>query len=673
MLNSKAERPASDQNGQDDSAEQVHMFPKGRLRDVILALTTLVVILVVARGSLAILGTDTYERGEEYVRGSVATAITGGLDLPIESLIYHHYEGGGFVQALVTIPFFAVLGPSLLAHKVVAICTEILVLLAGCLLARRAFGFRAMLIFGALFIFSPMPFQKLALLNLGIHYQALVFQFLVAGLTLRLLQEKRDPSVYRASTPWLLGVAGGFGFFYNYQLAPLIGLAGLVLIYRKTLTRKRFGHLICGCLIGVSPLLFMASRVGMSVFDIHAIQEENSAEDENELLAEGTTELPEAAPQKRAPRIDANQLEILAMKERRAPTLSKLPGGIIEASGARGFLQLLLFLTLPVWGIWGYRRRKVNLGSSERDATLLLTGYLAAFACVIPFTGFLVTYFPEYFLVMRYTPFWAFATLLVAGLCSSLLSSPKPLKKRLGLLCFGLTFSLGCWSYASGVSQGTQPSFSVGFSRLVDRRGTDYRAYYSKLAGRMEVGQVETLRILTQVTGIPRDELYSGAAEGVYRHSKQTLPEIVAEMKEASPDHWKAFLPGLGAWTMKGKRLHFRLAELAIKNGITELRTGGDKARIRDLLSLGLGRFGTGAPLDQETLESELNKLQSGRFPDSIFHGFGHRCYRLFLLRPEAFERFLAPRSEEVQALVRSGYEQASQMHSIDYVDGTDG
>ena len=211
---------------------------RGTRRQVLFALVALGITLVCARLTLAVYSIDTYERGEELVRGAVAEAITGGIDLPVENIFYHTYEGGGFVQALVTIPAFALFGPSFLAHKVASIAMDLLVLGAGCLLARRAFGLRAMVLFGLLHILAPITFQKLGLLNLGIHYHALFFQFAVAGLTLRLLQEKARIEVPWRWTALTLGVLGGFGFFYNYQLAPLIGLAGLLLLLRRALTTR---------------------------------------------------------------------------------------------------------------------------------------------------------------------------------------------------------------------------------------------------------------------------------------------------------------------------------------------------------------------------------------------------------------------------------------------------
>lgn len=639
---------------------------RGSAKQVLVSLLAFVLLLVLIRGSLAALGTDTYERGEEYVRGSVAVAIQGGLDLPIEGLFYHYYEGGGFVQALLTIPAFAMMGPSFLAHKAVAIFADVLVLLAGCMLARRAFGFRALVIFGLLFVFSPLPFQKLALLNLGIHYHALVFQFVVAGLTLRLLQERNEPGAYSASTPWLLGLAGGFGFFYNYQLAPLIGLAGLALLFRRTLTMQRWGHLIAGCLIGLLPLFFMGSRVGIGVIDIHGdlIEIEVSA---GEDLVDMDEDIPVTGElvQGTGPSPSERQKDILAMKERRAPSLSKLPAGIVAASGPRGLFQLALFLAIPILGLLRIRKTPRSERTSKQDASLLIASYLVIFSTLIPISGFMVTYFPEYFMVVRYAPFWGFATLLIAGTLASFAESGHRLVRRVSWGLGGLVLALGTWGYGEGIAQASQPSFGEGLERLADRRGTDFRAYYSKLANRMHEDRPSILRTLVGVQGIPRDEVYSAAAEGVYRHSKMTLPEIVLELQAASPEHWQAYLPGLGAWAMKGKRGYMRLGKFAIVKGTSELPQGVDRSEVERLMMFGLGSFGTGGPLRVEALESELNKLQSGKFTPSAFEGFGHRCFRLFVLRPEAFEDFISTRSDSVRAKVTKGFDKAAALRSI--------
>ncbi|MFT5081007.1 MAG: hypothetical protein ACI84E_001665 [Planctomycetota bacterium] len=645
----------------DFQPDQALSKARGSNRQVFVALAVFALLLISARFALAAVSTDTYERGEELVRGAVAVAVTGGLDLPLENTFYHTYEGGGFVQALVTIPAFALLGPSFLAHKVAAIAVDLLVLLAGCLLARRAFGFRALVLFGLLHIFAPITFQKLGLLNLGIHYHALFFQFAVAGLTLRLLQEKA-----RVETPWrgtalALGVLGGFGFFYNYQLAPLIGLAGLVLLYRKALTPKGWLHLVGGCILGLLPLLFMGARVGGEVFNVHS-------QVDVEEQAETAEELAQSEEAERA--IHANAAVQEARDERRRPSLAKLPAGILDAMGPRGFLQLLALLALPLAGLELFRRRRKVPSTSSmtpicREANQLLLGYLAIFGALIPVTGFMVVYFPQYFLAMRYAPFWGFATVLTAGTLAWLSMDAQAVLRWAGRGLIATCLGLGFWSFGHGLATGQVGSLSVGIQQLADLRGTDFNDYYSKLATRLELSHVESLRVLTAVEGAPEKQLFAAASEAVYKHSLQTLPEILQELKQASPDKWQLFLPGLGAWALKGRNGSLLAGGNKLFRQVSKLPEGPEKKVVSDLVFFGLGRRGSFWGPKEEFLNYSIQELELGKFPPSALRGFGHHCYHFFQLNPDGFAPFIASHRPKTKRLVSEGFEEARRERSL--------
>lgn len=638
---------------------------RGSRRQVLLTLAVLGLLLVSARFTLAVLSTDTYDRGEEKVREAVAMAVTGGLDLPIENIFYHTYEGGGFVQALVTIPSIALVGPTFLAHKMTAIGCDILVLLAGCLLARRAFGFRAMVLFGLLHILAPITFQKLGLLNLGIHYHALFFQFAVAGLTLRLLQEKARVEAPWRGTAFALGVLGGFGFFYNYQIAPLIGLAGLTLLFRRTLTLKGWGHLIGGCVLGLLPLLYMGSRVGAEVFNVHGQFE---AQSEEETLSSSSQGKPVSQLSKAYKAVKQEQLE------QREPSLAKLPAGVLNAMGPRGFLQLLALLGLSLGGLELFRRRRQGPDSPImisvcRESSRLLTGYLAIFCVLIPVTGFMVVYFPHYFLAMRYAPFWGFATVLTAGTLSWLSLDAKASLRWAGK---GLVFTclgLGIWSFSSGVSSGRVSSFGAGLDRIADLRGTDFNAYYSKVATRLKQDHVQMLRTLTAVEGVPQAELFAAASEAVYKHSRQQLPGILGELREASPDHWQLFLPGLGAWALKGRSGSLLAAGNKLRRQVGKLPGGPDKHQISDLVFFALGKRGPFRAPHQGLLSASIHELELGQFPAAALRGFGHHCYHHFELKPDEFGPFIDEHLPETKRLVTEGFEEARLERSLSASD----
>ncbi|MDF1798275.1 MAG: hypothetical protein P1V81_03795 [Planctomycetota bacterium] len=595
--------------------DQQEPRPRARSRELLPALG-LVLLLVGLRMLLACSGAHTFERGEEFVRAAAATAVLGDLDLPWVDLFYHHYEGGGFVHALLTAGAMQLFGPSLLAHKVVAIGLEVLLLLAGLLLVREAFGRRAQLPFGLLLILAPVAFQKLALLNLGIHYQALLFQFLLAWAGLRLLRGDRSKAL-------LCGLIGGFGLFYNYQLAPLIGLIGLGLLLGRSLDLMGWGKLVVGFLVGALPLLLVWASVGDSVLNIHGQE-----------LGEGA---------------------------KSAATVGSVLRALGEHLGPRGWLQLLLFAALP-FAIWS------RVPAARRGAYRGLVTYLVLFTLVIPFTGFLSDGFHDFFGAMRYAPLYGFALVLSAGSIALLLEAGGGAAK-LGLTACAALLLAGISSTAAALEEGQAPSFGAGYERIATLGGRDLADYFAKVAGRLDLSDRERVELLSSTTGVPRHELLPAVAEAVYRHSKRPFWELVKELREVDPGGWHDYLPGFGIWASRGQggqlvnciRRIKRNVEIAAEAGFVE-----DQRRVRRLMQEGLGRVGIGSFPTEANLRDELDQMAAGNLPMPVYLGFGQRCLRAYLVAPARLDDLLEGRPTKVQEWVRAGFEEAESRRRVD-------
>ena len=228
-------------------------------------------LLLLVRGTAVLALGDVFFYGEELEKGTAAKAMLDGLPLPHHALAYHPYEGGGFVISHLKALAFLLVGENLLAHKLVGFGTCALVLAAGWRLAARQFSPRAAWLFGLLFVFAPMSFQKLSLLSLGIHFEACLFVLLLLDALSRWALD--DEALQTGEAMWT-GLIAGFGLYFSYQIVLVLAYAVLILLF---LRRDRlFGRAglwaLLGFLLGVSPLIAMGMWVGSAVLDIHGTE-----------------------------------------------------------------------------------------------------------------------------------------------------------------------------------------------------------------------------------------------------------------------------------------------------------------------------------------------------------------------------------------------------------------
>ncbi|MEE2940363.1 MAG: hypothetical protein VX460_08265 [Planctomycetota bacterium] len=215
---------------------------------------------------------DVFLYGEELEKGFVAVCLLGDVDVPYARLPYHPYEGGGFVASHVKALAFALMGSSILAHKACAIAWGLLVVAASVrLLHRHGGGARASdsasALGGVLLALGPAHFQRESLLHLGIHFEALLFVALVLDQGLRVSAVDGGAAPRRRDLLGL-GLAAGFGTYFSYQVALAVGVvAGLLLV--RSLRSLLSPTLVAATLLGLSPLIWMATVAGGEVLDLH--------------------------------------------------------------------------------------------------------------------------------------------------------------------------------------------------------------------------------------------------------------------------------------------------------------------------------------------------------------------------------------------------------------------
>jgi hypothetical protein len=217
---------------------------------------------------------DVFFYGEELEKGAIAVLLQawarGALDLPWTSLPYHPYEGGGYFASHLKAVAFLLVGENVLAHKLCSLFWGVLVLLAALRCARRQLGEATARWLALLLVFAPLHVQRQSLLHLGIHFEALFFVFLVLDLGLTLVCGPRGAR-WPARTLLALGLVGGFGLWFSYQLALPLALVAVALAWARP--RELFGRGgllgLAGFVLGALPLGVMALDVGRGVLDLH--------------------------------------------------------------------------------------------------------------------------------------------------------------------------------------------------------------------------------------------------------------------------------------------------------------------------------------------------------------------------------------------------------------------
>jgi len=581
-------------------------------------------LLFALRSLLLVSLADVFFYGEELEKGTAAKALLDGVDWPYHQLAYHLYEGGGFVTSHLTALAFSLVGQSILALKLVALLFGGLVLWAGMRLCGRHFGDRSAWLFALLLILGPASFQKLSLLSLGIHFEACLFLLLVFDATLTLLETPRDqPSPVRSVAQ--LGLALGFGFFFNYQLA----VAGLwctvwLLARRPRVFSGRSLAVGLGCLaLGLTPLLLMYVSVGAQVFDIH-----------------GT---PLATVQNNGAKLGAFLKSLYVDR-----TFAELIGGILYPLG---FLAALAFVIARTDG-------------RVRRNSLRLTTFLLLWFVVYLSSGFVVGAVQHPFQLLRFAPIWVLTTVVVAAGLSGLLRSGRAVDLRVGLALSVVLVGWGLRSTWVAARTGSPATWSANWRLLCDTKGYDYAGYFAKVFPRLESPTQRALALNGFEEADPM-LLRADYAQALSEHERWSLAEAMGNLPSA-PETRADFILGLGP-------LGSRLAERDIQATMT---MGADLPDgLRPAWARAVGRFGRAYAEFPGRMEAQVEALPPGPLRADFLRGMGYRAWRRFVIGPYGTARFqLKPHAvlewldglpEADRPFLREGFEQGARLHSL--------
>jgi len=190
---------------------------------------------------------------EGLVRGTLASALLQGAPVwPSHAPQIPHIRGS-VVMSWISVPFFAVFGPTTFAVRISGILFHLAGLLTLMLLMHRQFGRRAATLAGVLWVLAPPSLAKIAVLSYGDHIESLPFMFLAALLVLAWIDDRTGR---RTMLAFAAGIVCGLGVGWHAQ--SRLGIAALALTVllaapRKLFTRECWLGLVPGALVGLIP------------------------------------------------------------------------------------------------------------------------------------------------------------------------------------------------------------------------------------------------------------------------------------------------------------------------------------------------------------------------------------------------------------------------------------
>lgn len=531
---------------------------------------------------------DVFFYGEEMEKGAVSLGLLGGTDVSLARLPYHPYEGGGFVASWFKLPFFWVLGASVLANKAAAITWGMLLLGVTVAFVGRHAGRGAATLAGALLIFGPAHFQRESLLHVGIHYESLLWVALIFDLGLRVAA---TPAGERPARGVLigLGLASGFGTYFSYQV-PFAVLAVIVLLASTGWRRIFAPPLVVSTLAGLLPLLWMALSVGSDVVDIHGA----------EIGEEGGT----------------------------ARLFGAIGAGLSSTTARAG---AALGLVASVAGLLA-----VPPGRDRARALCLLVGFALLWSVVAAATGMVPAATAEghWIQLVRFAPLVYTCLLLVAisagpALRRGLEDGGAHLAARAAaasVLLLGLVHS------AQAIAGGDLAAARANLGVLTGTSGVELRGAFVKLVPRLEDPEepdpaVRSARAAARLAGLqdPRadllaSELAAAAAQGaVGAPSAALLDALTAAFPEGCSR--EALALGLGPAVFR-------------EHG-GDVRGALQSDSMTPVLAEALGRFGTGNWVSYPSFVSiELEQVAGARHEGAFLRGLGRRIYRCSVLQP---------------------------------------
>ncbi len=583
-----------------------------------------VLLLWLVRGMLVLALGDVFFYGEELEKGTVAKAMLDGLPIEHHRLAYHYYEGGGFVIGHAKALAFLFVGENVLAHKLVALASSTLVLLAGWALARRHFGLRAAWILGLAVVFAPASWQKLSLLALGIHYEASFFVLVLLDLLLRWVSEDRPPTRGEAIA---FGLAGGFGLFFSYQVVLPLAFAALVLLMRRPrlLVTRNALLAVLALAVGLLPLCITWFRVGAAVLDVH-----------------GT------AP--------ASLVTRLGSLGAFFSSLYAPPSGfVVLDSIVILFACAALFTSGP---------------SVERQRAILLALFVVFWILAYLQSDFVVGRVVSDFSLMRFAPPWIVACVLVAAGLARCLESAQIVLRTAGRIALGILLLTGALGTLALVRAGSPGTPLANLRLLRETKGYDYAGWFAKAWDHLEGSDEDRLRALSAFDEAQPALLWPDLAAVAWQKSSER-DRLLQHLRDIAGTEFEAAAAGLATFAGDLGALKFGTADLP--NALLAAKTL--EAPLDRALPRALGRTGLAWNVTPQAITLEAHAALEANAPAPYFEGLGERIWHWLVLtpyggggyamHPERALEYLDTLPEAIRPSLRAGFDRARSLSSL--------
>lgn len=574
-------------------------------------LLALVLLFVLLRAALLLSIADVFGYGEEFAKGTAGKVMLDGLGIPHYQLTYGYHEGGGFVMSHLDALAFLVLGPCVMAIKLVALSFSVATLLVGFWMLSEHVSTRAGHVFALLYAFAPDAFLRNSLLCLGTHTQACLFILLGFHFTLRVLKG----AAASRHAPLALGLVAGFGTYFSPQMLPVLAVAGVAILVRvrgKELASVVLRSL-AGFAIGALPLWWMISHVGIEGVMLHRASHADRAR----------TSFLQALPEIVAP--------------------------ILQSTDPITWLQAGTFTVAMVWG-WMRRRT---------GAHALLVGYLCVYLIGWCASGLVIPYKREvlgaWINLNRLEPPWLVVTLLAALGIDSLWSSGG-VKRMLALGTCAIAV-LGSTRAILELVRAGRPSAPLeNASILLGARGYWYNEYYDRLETHFGANEAEKAPVMLRAQDDPA-LLVPDVAQALYDRPNRPIESILPEIGPIFGPHRDLALLGLG------RLVHGTNWNYDVPAAFARLETFPEDMRAP--LAEALGRAGLGPYFRADRLGRLLAVQPPEPWHERWWRGVGWRIHKTFRLRPDLAREQLAALPERDRGPATRGYEQALALDRI--------
>jgi hypothetical protein len=577
-------------------------------------LLLLLLLLFATRAALVLANADVFFYGDELAKGVAAKGLLQGVGVPKWKLDYVYHEGGGFLVANLNALAFALVGPSVLAHKVVAVLTTSALLAVGFWTASEHFGRNAAGLFGLLVVLCPTPFLRFSLLSIGTHFEAVVFSVLVLHYATRLLYAERE-----YLSDWaLLGVFSGFGIYFSLQTGPAIAVAALCLLFRLRARILGPGPAVAlvGFALGAIPLWSMMSHVGTRAL---VVQEHSN--------------------------FSSGLRGWAAVREWLHPLFREPDVG-----------AWILAVGYPVVIAGGLRsgsledRRRLR----ARAAPFLL--YLGLFVVLYAGSGFAVGYDRIGNLFwLRSSAAWLFATLLFSACAAAVLERGTPRMKEVAAGVVALVLVAGFAAFG-GLLRTGRPGNPAENARLLSRtKGYDYSDFFDKYVDHFEPSLPERLERLLAFRDEP-ELLYPAATHSLLGHAGLPLDAALAFTRQHFGDRWATAAVGLGLEVAPdyGQDL-----------GAAFARVEKEAPEAQPALAEALGRVALGLKITPERIDDAARAKAPPALAADFLRGVGWRIHRFHRVRPDLARELIDRQPASARPALLEGWERACDADTL--------